>query len=75
MDMVMPVDSSATGLMRQLSGRIPKGLRVYQVISEEVGPVYTLSNSPGQAALRVVSVRRLTDREIMQAALEALGVK
>ena len=68
------VGESAVDVLRKCGGKLPRGTRVYSV--ECHGPhAYAIANSPGNAALAVTNVQRLTDREIMQAALEAMGVK
>ena len=61
-------------VLRQCGGKIPKNHRVYRV-EHHMREQYVVSNSPANAALSCCYVERLTDREIMQAALEALGVK
>lgn len=65
--------SNLVDLCKSIGGMIPDGKRVYQVdgIGGEVR--YVLSNSPGNAALAVVTVERLTDKELNQAAFQALS--
>lgn len=75
-DSVQPADDRAVSdslveLCRDHGGLIASGERAYRVTCA-TGVYYAFSNSPGQAALSVCSVERVKDRELTEAAFEAL---
>lgn len=67
------VKHSLVDLCKSIGGMIPNGQRIYQVTGIGGEARYVLSNSPGQAAMTVVDVERLSDKEINQAAFQALA--
>lgn len=61
-------------LMREHGAKLEKNERVYAVQAGSDG-MYVVANSPGQAALAVCDVSRVPDKQLIQAAFEAMGVK
>lgn len=67
---------SLTDLCKSIGGVLPEGQRIYKVAGFDGNMNeyrYVLSNSPAQAAMTVMTVERLSDKEITKAAFEALA--
>ena len=62
---------SLIDLCRRLGGNL-QGVRVYCVVND-AATNYVVAKSPGQAALAVTSVERVRERDLLQAALQAIA--
>lgn len=76
-----PSDGSAivyldlVSLIRGHGAQLQKNERVYEVEPSPGDKWYVVTNSPGSAALAVCDVRRVSDKEVVKAAFEAMGAR
>lgn len=57
------------------NGKVPVGMRAYRVETPNEDVFFVVSNSPAQAALSVCAVRTCSNKEAMDAVLEAFSKK